>query len=992
MTLSMHKLRFLAGDGKPIVHQIDTFISQLNQFYSKLYANPDEAYRQSKTQSASMRRDPVIMTPLRARQMAVVFQDWSILPEDEKDSIQHKVCDEIKRTLENCPYFFKLKMSLLEAIWFGRYAANIIYEWKRPAYQQVQIAEWRPIDGDKLKFEYDTGRVGIMVSRNSSDEPDDRELRYTDESRAIMVKDDQRRALVIHKHEVEDGTFYDPWSAGSIHGVGVRSRIYWPWFLKQKCLQWTMTGAETSALGIEIYYYDSGNPESEGKMRKVAENRQEDQKIFIPRPIGQEGQGNGIERLDSNAQFQFLLQLTDDYFGDMITRAIVGQTMTSQADASGLGAGVADEHRKTFTVINRYDAANLDDTLTRELVRVIAETNYPGIDWKPRYVTVIEPPDPQKFIEAARAFQQMGGELGETDVREKIGMPKPKKHDRILGQSGPMPGGQQSGQDAGQPGQIAPPKGMAPAPAEPEPEQFREREVTREPLRYSVFHAPEGGIDIDGKHFAGGQFVPSKEAKKATPEQRKQMAKELSPTGKHAMTVLQETAEKFRFKPTGEMKREIAGLAREHADNLHEISGDDSWAKHDRQRLNDNFVRNIADVIRGHHANHLENTVDDLTANFEDDDNFEEAVPKTLSRLKRLGIASPAIDDAASGLMRELRGKPTGDEEASDLWQENGGLDRVGTARERLNDAVRESLFEREHDYDAVRNGLTEPSYAHSYLRMLDHLNPALAGFYRNSINQKQNNSQQGDPLRFSRTDSELNAILREAASKIQPPTDAQRESENYRKGHCRIHGLPITLETGRGQSRSGVSKSGKRWSVKLPHHYGYIKNTESEADGDHIDVFVGPNPSSQIVYVVDQNKPDGTFDEHKCMLGFLSEADAKDGYLASYSPGWKGFSAITALTMDQFKRWIQRGDSKGELSRQRLLTFSRGEPVRYERDSRLARLRRRIKEWKSEPARYEEGAAPCPAPAMPGGNNTYIPGLIVRKRKKKRKESAGVS
>jgi hypothetical protein len=126
--------------------------------------------------------------------------------------------------------------------------------------------------------------------------------------------------------------------------------------------------------------------------------------------------------------------------------------------------------------------------------------------------------------------------------------------------------------------------------------------------------------------------------------------------------------------------------------------------------------------------------------------------------------------------------------------------------------------------------------------------------------------------------------------------------------GHFTLNGLPITIETAAGMTRSGTSADGKDWRVVLQNHYGYVKRTESDADGDHMDVFIGPNPESEIVFVIDQNKLDGSFDEAKCMVGWTTEADAKAAYLANYSPGWKGFAGIKALPIDVFKDWIKTG------------------------------------------------------------------------------------
>ncbi len=60
-----------------------------------------------------------------------------------------------------------------------------------------------------------------------------------------------------------------------------------------------------------------------------------------------------------------------------------------------------------------------------------------------------------------------------------------------------------------------------------------------------------------------------------------------------------------------------------------------------------------------------------------------------------------------------------------------------------------------------------------------------------------------------------------------------------------------------------------------------------------------------------DANPTDGgRFDEAKVMLGFIDEARAKAAYLSNYSSGWKGFGGITAMTIDDFKDWVEYGDT----------------------------------------------------------------------------------
>ena len=91
---------------------------------------------------------------------------------------------------------------------------------------------------------------------------------------------------------------------------------------------------------------------------------------------------------------------------------------------------------------------------------------------------------------------------------------------------------------------------------------------------------------------------------------------------------------------------------------------------------------------------------------------------------------------------------------------------------------------------------------------------------------------------------------------------------------------------------------------------YGYIRGTEG-VDGDHIDVFLSDDPTQGDVFVIDQVKADGTFDEHKVMYGFPSEKVAREAYLANYSPGWQGLGNITQVSKEEFKKWVDSSKRK---------------------------------------------------------------------------------
>ena len=141
-------------------------------------------------------------------------------------------------------------------------------------------------------------------------------------------------------------------------------------------------------------------------------------------------------------------------------------------------------------------------------------------------------------------------------------------------------------------------------------------------------------------------------------------------------------------------------------------------------------------------------------------------------------------------------------------------------------------------------------------------------------------------------------------------PTEAQKAAGNYKMEHRRVDGYNISIENAKGSVRRGTGADGKPWETTMQNDYGYIRGTEG-VDGDHIDVFLSDTPEEGDVFVVDQVNEDGSFDEHKVMYGFPTEQAARDAYLSNYEPGWTGLGAITHVSKDEFKKWIQSSRRK---------------------------------------------------------------------------------
>ena len=166
------------------------------------------------------------------------------------------------------------------------------------------------------------------------------------------------------------------------------------------------------------------------------------------------------------------------------------------------------------------------------------------------------------------------------------------------------------------------------------------------------------------------------------------------------------------------------------------------------------------------------------------------------------------------------------------------------------------------------------------------------------------------------KAEKSISAKVKEASADVNTePTEAQKEAGNYKKGHVQVGAFDITIEQPEGSIRRGTDANGKQWESKMHNTYGYFRGTEG-VDGDHIDVFLSNDMdgwNGAQVFVVDQYNPDGTFDEHKVMLGFNDASDAKNNYLANYKKGWENGRRIdvSAVSLADFEKWIASSHRK---------------------------------------------------------------------------------
>jgi hypothetical protein len=163
--------------------------------------------------------------------------------------------------------------------------------------------------------------------------------------------------------------------------------------------------------------------------------------------------------------------------------------------------------------------------------------------------------------------------------------------------------------------------------------------------------------------------------------------------------------------------------------------------------------------------------------------------------------------------------------------------------------------------------------------------------------------------------DTDRVAQLQGQTWEMDPPPEPNRDDHPF-VGTIRFRGLVVYVENAAGDVRTGIDPNGEPWETTMLLPYGEIKRSEG-ADGDALDVYVGPDEGADTVYVVHQNDPEtGEYDEDKVFLGVASSDEVTRLYLAHYDDP-RFLRSITSMSWETFIDLIH-GEAKGEkLARQ---------------------------------------------------------------------------
>lgn len=396
----------------------------------KLLRNSSLAYRLNPQYQQMMRMDADIEGVLRSLQVTLASLEWAVISTDEDNEEAVEIAKRIGMIFDAMPRRSDFVRAMHDAVWYGSSACNIVYQ--RDARLGVGIREWYPFHPDTLAYDQ-RGNLAMRVgAAYAADGPNQQNIGF--DSRVHIFTEQERKAIVLHRVFVNAPDFNDPNATESIYrGVGARDVCWFMWLAKQEILQDAITYAERYAMGIRVGYYPLGQDAGRTMMENVLANLTNDNSVLLPQSGTEKVYDIDIKEPNAG-RAQVFMELVN-WFSGKIKEAILGQNLSSEAAATGLGSGVANLHADTLSRIIRYHADALADSMTFDFVRVIAKML--GASDKVasciRFQFAPERPDPKERLEAIEKFCALGGRVSENEVRDLLGLSQPEEGEPTLG-------------------------------------------------------------------------------------------------------------------------------------------------------------------------------------------------------------------------------------------------------------------------------------------------------------------------------------------------------------------------------------------------------------------------------------------------------------------------------------------------------------------------------------------------------------------------------
>ena len=222
-------------------------------------------------------------------------------------------------------------------------------------------------------------------------------------------------------------------------GLPVRSGLarlaMWSWMFKAYTQRDWAIFTQTYGQPIRVgKYHPSATEEDRATLYRAVANVAGDCAAIIP-----DGMEIDFVEADNLGAGAALYEKRADWLDRQISKAVLGQTNTTDAQAGGLGSGQANVHNDVREDIETADCKALAAALNRDLVRPWCDLEFGPAKTYPRLVIARPPQEDLKLLsEALAPLIDRGLQVGQGTIRDKFGIEAPKADEEVLRPSGPQ--------------------------------------------------------------------------------------------------------------------------------------------------------------------------------------------------------------------------------------------------------------------------------------------------------------------------------------------------------------------------------------------------------------------------------------------------------------------------------------------------------------------------------------------------------------------------
>lgn len=305
--------------------------------------------------------DSHLQTEFAKRKLAVLGDAMSFHPYDKKSADDQASADFIESTVSNCSSWITACAHLLDSVLYPLSLVEKVYapvsSLPAAGAPRFAVKELVPVPHHLLDFT--SGRLKVY----------DVEPR-TGQIMSTSHDPDPSRYIIHRAHLLSTP---DNW------GGPMRSVLFW-WLLSTMDREWWARFLDRYGSPFLVGTYDRGDDESRTVLQQA---------FSLATKIG----GLVITRGTEIEIQQAAASNTGEAYEKFLTicqreksKAVLGGTLSAEAQATGLGSGVSEQQETVRDDIRKFDAARLADTLKQHLFRQMLHINnhrgaVPGVVW-----------------------------------------------------------------------------------------------------------------------------------------------------------------------------------------------------------------------------------------------------------------------------------------------------------------------------------------------------------------------------------------------------------------------------------------------------------------------------------------------------------------------------------------------------------------------------------------------------------------------------------